>query len=1686
MVEQDGAAEKESGADGGQDARDGSKREGEERVSTGGRTDVKGVDGSGFGNGGKAGDKDAASSEKGTGEGCDPDHPDVKPGDDPAAAKGSDGANSGKGDTPKDEDASGRAQEAKNEAGDGEHQEGTKPVDEAATKGGAATASEGGIKRESEVGAENSKSSDTKGGETKAGAADAAAPGGPVEEQNDREKTDRVATGVEKKESGEIEVTSPAGEGGDAPADGPQKEESANGETIGASAGDNAGEISKEEADGEGTSADGGAANGKKGGVGGDGGKAPSDAGSNESSFFEEEPDELEVDLDKPWEKPSIEHAKKMRKRMIWNNGMRHYFGTSIKEIGSMGVGMYLYFWMIRIVAIMFAFCTIFSIPAMFLNQQGNGGMAIPETDIDSLGLVTLSYGNQGLNEDLTVESECISNGGMVDCTGKTVQVMGEAEDVRWVGFILVGGEAVIAFFFLFFIVALSERLKAKIDEIDDANVTPGDYSVMVRGFPGDVTKEEVRKHFSDLYSLVTPGPSYPFLGVSTTGVGIFWGCTLGLLFGVLVSPSVVEHADLGTGPSAFGAGLVTVFLCMILVYATVEGCGIGGPRKRDTPLMEWEKGRKQRARDKKKNASKYSAPPGKVLPVEANPGDNVGVEGAIAKQFDRSGAVTTADGGAGEVAKLEQGGIVVGAGGGIEPLSPLVVPGVPPPTAAELAVEEPHRSFDDGRPPDPLPCQSCLNTRDKSFIGSWVSDVVLGNPVGDVLMGFMDQEENIQKIGKARTVVRQMKTLGKAKKLAKAEAKLAKLKAKEEALMAATRKKQDPAALDSISVAFVTFEHVESKRRCLEDYRYSRRGFCRRFQPAKLQFSRMPAEDQQDENHQASPRRRGRKKRPRVQRWRLKVFQAPEPSDVKWENLDVTPTSRKLRRAFTSLVCVVLLIFSFIIIWLAQTEQAKLQDQMPKLSTCEEAIPAVVFGTYDFPLGSALQRNERMDSTCAEGSFYLAYTNSSDSNDAQLDYDNLPPVFSADGTYVPRVAFEEDGNAELCDDPCQPTSGGRTCRALSCYEESWQHPNYGYDCESYPQSTMVGCFCLDAVVTSLEEHGILNGAKKVASEQGAVCAPFLRDYAKANVLKILAVLSVVIVNTLLTSVMAKLAKFERHVSLSDYISTVTAKLALAQFLNTALIVIIVNAGYTGGGLGLLQDFGILDGEYKDFERSWYATVGVAVAMTMLINVVVPHAQTLVGEIIVKPVKRLFKRRSVATQAEMDKLYKPPKFDMESRYAFLLQVLGVSLLYSGGIPVLYLFACFSFATNFIVDKLWIIKLAQQPPMYTAALAKMFVGVLPLALLLHMSTTTYMLGNKDILNIGFVSEEAEAIADALQGQGVSGLVADHVLREHVFPLFVLTALFVTVYVVYKIVGDPVLQLVKLVLRGVFKILFGWMCKRKAKKIIEQQQQTPGKTRGYTAEFFRLLKKSEKIDTDEKKMGWVECVENGNRVAKWICTEDGPGPRGVKYKSGVPRQTWQVIAELGQYNYAMEESDQAGMATRYMATAGFLSPRMKEREKAKMKKTEKSVSAEEGVMRGVHSPEEAPAQGADVTASGDSPKGAPASSSEEKQQDGLVATADEKEDKTGDAVEKQQEDPASPPGGAEEKTSTAASCGEEKPADEGEKKEDGPSAIASGGAEKSPTVASSGEERIPPDADFLAHKLSTFERVLLRGK
>lgn len=58
--------------------------------------------------------------------------------------------------------------------------------------------------------------------------------------------------------------------------------------------------------------------------------------------------------------------------RVIWNNGMRDYLNTSIHEMGAMGVGVHLYFWIVQAMAVFFASCALAAVPALVLNREAS------------------------------------------------------------------------------------------------------------------------------------------------------------------------------------------------------------------------------------------------------------------------------------------------------------------------------------------------------------------------------------------------------------------------------------------------------------------------------------------------------------------------------------------------------------------------------------------------------------------------------------------------------------------------------------------------------------------------------------------------------------------------------------------------------------------------------------------------------------------------------------------------------------------------------------------------------------------------------------------------------------------------------------------------------------------------------------------------------------------------------------------------------------------------------------------------------------------------------------------------------------------------------------------------------------------------------------------------------------------
>lgn len=84
------------------------------------------------------------------------------------------------------------------------------------------------------------------------------------------------------------------------------------------------------------------------------------------------------------------------------------------------------------------------------------------------------------------------------------------------------------------------------------------------------------------------------------------------------------------------------------------------------------------------------------------------------------------------------------------------------------------------------------------------------------------------------------------------------------------------------------------------------------------------------------------------------------------------------------------------------------------------------------------------------------------------------------------------------------------------------------------------------------------------------------------------------------------LSKFERHESLTSQLSSRVVKTFFAQYLNTAIILVLINTH--------LEGLSFWEGKYVDAIPLWYENVGSVLLSTMVINIVstpiiklVPH-----------------------------------------------------------------------------------------------------------------------------------------------------------------------------------------------------------------------------------------------------------------------------------------------------------------------------------------------------------------------------------------------------------------------------------------------------------------------------------------------
>jgi hypothetical protein len=131
------------------------------------------------------------------------------------------------------------------------------------------------------------------------------------------------------------------------------------------------------------------------------------------------------------------------------------------------------------------------------------------------------------------------------------------------------------------------------------------------------------------------------------------------------------------------------------------------------------------------------------------------------------------------------------------------------------------------------------------------------------------------------------------------------------------------------------------------------------------------------------------------------------------------------------------------------------------------------------------------------------------------------------------------------------------------------------------------------------------------------------------------------------------------------------------EFINTVLLLILVNAKVPE--MNVPDNFPILSGRFADFNVAWYRNVGTTIMLTMLINIVMPplvdnlaYLFTLYKRCRDRSCTRDAKKTKQVLQEDYNELYSGDEFLIEVRYAQVLSAFLITMMFSAGMPGLYL------------------------------------------------------------------------------------------------------------------------------------------------------------------------------------------------------------------------------------------------------------------------------------------------------------------------------------------------------------------------------------------------------------------------------
>ncbi|CAG9467589.1 unnamed protein product [Pedinophyceae sp. YPF-701] len=422
-----------------------------------------------------------------------------------------------------------------------------------------------------------------------------------------------------------------------------------------------------------------------------------------------------------------------------------------------------------------------------------------------------------------------------------------------------------------------------------------------------------------------------------------------------------------------------------------------------------------------------------------------------------------------------------------------------------------------------------------------------------------------------------------------------------------------------------------------------------------------------------------------------LRVKRAPSPDDIIFENLKYNRRERIVRQLLVGLLVLALIVGNLLVVTALRSESKQYaKDQASPENFMYDAVgfsPPPGVSPFQAMREHCQPKLDLCTADIAADKFSINYSN------LMNDNPNL-------GVSAVEIAEE--------------------------FRECYRGEEFGGDCIQRAQCYT--CYC-EGLLRKMRESSVgLNFILNVYEQ----CPDFTRNRPVITLVNLAATAFIVSINWLIRWVLQRVVHFEKHASISEFEAAICWKVAIAQFLNSGLMELVIS-----GRIAFIErkardtffEDRFLAGDYLDLDSEWYAQIGSQLHLTVVLLIAATVNIKLVHYFIHHWRKKSAVKKATADpptiiQERLNEAYVGPDFRLAARVAETTVVIMIIVVYGPMMPMLYAFGAIYCYITRKLDRHQLLRLCRQPARYGARVAEISMRLISYTVLVHLALASW--------------------------------------------------------------------------------------------------------------------------------------------------------------------------------------------------------------------------------------------------------------------------------------------------------------------------------------------------------------------------